>query len=82
MRGGDLAVARCQAVYIARLVCGASARHVALRLGRDDSSFVRPLAELEHRLARDPALHAHIIRLVESLNPLSHPPTPNQQNQD
>ena len=43
-RGGELAATRCRAVYLARLLCGVSARRVALELGRDDSAFVRPLS--------------------------------------
>jgi len=34
-----------------------------MRLGRDDSSFARPLAQLESRLELDPALQATIDRL-------------------
>jgi len=69
-RGGEHAAARCLAVYVARLLCGVSIRRVALRLGRDDSSFVRPLAALERRLDSDQTLRARIDRLARSLGQL------------
>ena len=53
---------------------GVSVRRVALRLGRDDSSFVRPLVEVETRLASDPALRSRLDRLVQSLD--GPPPEP------
>lgn len=42
-------------------------RRVALRLGRDDSSFARPLAILESRLELDQALKARLQRLTDLL---------------
>jgi|KBSSwiStaDraftv2_1062776.scaffolds.fasta_scaffold02332_24 REP element-mobilizing transposase RayT len=82
-RGGKYAAARCLAVYVARLLCGASIRRVALRLGRDDSSFVRPLAELERRLDSDQALRTWLDRVAKALGPPpTRAPNRNQQNQD
>jgi REP element-mobilizing transposase RayT len=85
-RGGELAATRCRAVYLARLICGVSARRVALHLGRDDSAFVRPLARLERSLETDPATRARMNRLLETLmpppNPTLPPPPSSQHNQD
>jgi hypothetical protein len=63
-RGGEIAAARCRAAYLARRLFRIPIRRVAMRLGRDDSSFARPLAQLESRLELDPALHATIDRLT------------------
>jgi len=74
-RGAALAETRCRAVYVARLLCGVSARRVALTLGRDDSAFVRPLARLECRLETDPAARSRIDRLIQTLTPPPDPPS-------
>jgi hypothetical protein len=50
-----------------------------MRLGRDDSSFARPLARLERRLERDPALQTSIDRLTRLLRSAA---TPQIRNQD
>jgi hypothetical protein len=50
-----------------------------MRLGRDDSSFARPLAHLESRLELDPALQATIDRLTRLLRTAA---TPQIRNQD
>jgi hypothetical protein len=42
-------------------------RRLALRLGRDDSSFARPLARLETRLERDLTLQIRMRRLAATL---------------
>jgi hypothetical protein len=68
-RGGAVAAARCRAVWVARQLCGVSVRRVALRLGRDDSSFVRPLAKLGTQLDSDTELRSRLDRLVRSLDP-------------
>lgn len=66
-RGGDVAAARCRAAYLARRLFAIPVRRVALRLGRDDSSFARPLAILESRLELDQALKARLQRLTDLL---------------
>jgi REP element-mobilizing transposase RayT len=66
-RGGEIAAARCRAAYLARRLFRIPIRRVAMRLGRDDSSFARPLAQLESRLELDPALQATIDRLTRLL---------------
>jgi putative transposase len=85
-RGGEIAATRCRAVYLARLLCGVSARRVALTLGLDDSAFVRPLARLERLLGTNPAARSRIDRLVQQLTPPPDQRAParpqNQQNQD
>ena len=63
-RGGEIAAARCRAAYLARQLFRIPVRRVALRLGRDDSSFARPLAKLQCRLPFDQALQARIQRLT------------------
>ena len=66
-RGGDVAAARCRAAYLARRLFAIPVCRVAVRLGRDDSSFARPLASLECRLERDQALQARLRRLTDLL---------------
>ena len=66
-RGGDVARARCLAAYLARRLGRVSVRRVARRLGRDDSSFVRPIARLERSLDTDPALRGQIDRIIRDL---------------
>lgn len=71
--GGELAAARCRAAYIAHRYARIPVRRVARRIGRDDSTFARPLDRLERQLAVDPALRARIDRLVEGLRTPSPP---------
>ena len=78
-RGGEIAAARCRAAYLARRLFRIPVRRVALRLGRDDSSFARPLAKLESRLELDPALQTRIERLTRLLRTAA---TPQIRNQD
>jgi REP-associated tyrosine transposase len=79
--GGHLAAARCRAAYVASRFARIPIRRVARRLGRDDSSFSRPLDLLQHRLDTDLELRARIDRLVESLR--TPPPLPREStNQD
>lgn len=66
-RGGEIAAARCRAAYLARRLFRIPVRRVAMRLGRDDSSFARPLARLESRLPLDHALQTRIDRLTRLL---------------
>jgi hypothetical protein len=66
-RGGEVAAARCRAAYLARRLFGIPVRRVAMHLGRDDSSFARPLANLESRLELDHALQARLQRLTHLL---------------
>ena len=66
-RGGNVAAARCRAAYLARRLFAIPVCRVAVRLGRDDSSFARPLASLECRLERDQALQARLRRLTDLL---------------
>ncbi len=82
-RGGEIAAARCLAAYLARRLAGISVRRLARRLRRDDSSFVRPLAQLETRLGTDSGLRDRIERLVTILRqpaltylPVPEPPRP------
>lgn len=77
-RGGHVAAARCVAAYIARRYGCISVRRVARRLRRDDSTFTRPLATLEHRLDTDNTLRAQIDRIVLTLRQ----PNPKSANQD
>jgi REP element-mobilizing transposase RayT len=72
-RGGEVAAARCRAAYLARRLFRIPVRRVAMRLGRDDSSFARPLARLESRLERDPALQTSIDRLTRLLRSAAAP---------
>ena len=85
-RDGELAATRCRAIYVARLLCGVSARRVALIFGRDDSTFVRPLARLERLLETDSAVRSRVDRLLQALasppDPIPLTPSPSQQNQD
>jgi hypothetical protein len=76
-RGGEIAAARCRAACLARRLFRIPVRRVAMRLGRDDSSFARPLPQLESRLELDPALQATIDRLTRLSAP---PPLPNQKS--
>ena len=78
-RGGEIAAARCRAADLARRLFRIPVRRVAMRLGRDDSSFARPLARLEGRLERDPALQTSIDRLTRLLRSAA---TPQIRNQD
>ncbi len=78
--GGELAAARCRAAYVANRFARIPIRRVARRLGRDDSTFSRPLARLERCLDADPELRARIDRLVEALRPT--PTVPKSTNQD
>jgi chromosomal replication initiation ATPase DnaA len=78
-RGGEIAAARCRAAYLARRLFRIPVRRVAMRLGRDDSSFARPLPQLESRLELDPALQATIDRLTRLLRTAA---TPQIRNQD
>ena len=80
LRGGEIADARCRAAHLARRFFGIPLRRVALRLGRDDSSFARPLARLEQRLQRDAVLHARMQRLAATLKAAA--TTPEIRNQD
>jgi len=66
-RGGHVAFARTLAAYVARRYGGISIRRLARRLCRDDSTFTRPLASLENRLAGDLALRGQIDRIVQRL---------------
>lgn len=66
-KGGEIALARCLAAYLARRLGRISVRRIARRLHRDDSSFVRPLARLERRLETDAALRDHVDRIIRSL---------------
>jgi putative transposase len=66
-RGGEVAAARCRLAYLARHICRVPLSQVARRLGRDDSSFARPLARLEDALPTDPLLRRRIQRLANSL---------------
>ena len=65
--GGEIAAARCRAAYVANRFARIPIRRVARRLGRDDSTFSRPLDRLQRRLDADPDLRARIDRLVEAL---------------
>ncbi|MGE5278951.1 MAG: REP-associated tyrosine transposase [Acidobacteriota bacterium] len=65
--GGEVAAARCRAVYLARHLCRIPIRRLAIRLGRDDSSFARPLAKLESQLQVDERLRARLRRLIDTL---------------
>ena len=67
LRGGEVADARCRAAHLARRLFRIPVRRLALRLGRDDSSFARPLARLETRLERDFALQIRMRRLAATL---------------
>ena len=66
--GGEVAAARCRAVYLARHFCRVPIRRLAIRLGRDDSSFARPLARLERQLQNDEGLRARLRRLIETFS--------------
>ena len=66
-RGGSIAAARCLAAYLARHLGHISVRRMARRLGRDDSSFSRPLAQLDVRLRTDDVLRGQIDRLTRRL---------------
>ena len=77
-RGGEVADARCRAVYLARRLFRIPIRRLALRLRRDDSSFARPLARLENRLEHDPALQARMQRLSDILLRAARPEIRNQ----
>jgi putative transposase len=66
-KGGSVARARALAVYVARRMGRISTRRMARRLQRDDSSFVRPVAGLEERLATDPGLRRQIDRIVQEI---------------
>jgi hypothetical protein len=65
--GGAIADARCRVAYIASRYARIPVRRVARRVGRDDSSFARPLARLESLIAADPAVAARIERIVGDL---------------
>ncbi len=83
-RGGEVAFARCLAAYVGRRFGRISVRRMARRLHRDDSSFTRPLARLEARLASDEALIRQLDRLVRHLRS-AHPADAlpaNSANQD
>jgi hypothetical protein len=75
----EIAAARCRAAYLARRLFLIPVRRVAMRLGRDDSSFARPLARLESRLPLDHALQTRIERLTRLLRTAA---TPQVRNQD
>ncbi len=77
-RGGEIAAARCRAAYLARRLFRIPVRRVALRLGRDDSSFARPLSRLESRLEVEPALRTQIDRLARLLLTAATPQIRNQ----
>jgi putative transposase len=66
-RGGDVAFARCLAAYAGSRFGGLSVRCIARRLGRNDSSFVRPVARLERRLDHDGALRDCVARIAARL---------------
>jgi hypothetical protein len=57
-----------------------SVRRVARRLGRDDSSFVRPIARLERSLDSDAALRDQVDRIIRDLTKPD--PSPKSANQD
>jgi putative transposase len=61
------ASARRLAAYLARRVCRIPIRRVALRLGRDDSAFVRPLARIQESLSVSPEARRRMEKLVEKL---------------
>jgi len=77
-RGGEIAAARCRAAYLARRLFGIPVSRVALCLGRDDSSFARPLSRLESRLELEPALRTRIDRLARLLLTAATPQIRNQ----
>ncbi len=58
----------------------ASVRTMARRLGRDDSSFVRPIARLEASLESDPTLRQRVDRIIHHLAGAT--PPPKSANQD
>ena len=66
-RGGAVAAARCVAAYLGSRFGGLSVRRIARHLGRDDSSFVRPLAKLERHLRSDAALRTRLDQIVQNL---------------
>jgi len=66
-RGGDVAFARCLAAYAGSRFAGLSVRRIARCLGRNDSSFVRPVARLEIRLVHDGALRDCVARIAARL---------------
>jgi hypothetical protein len=66
-RGGEVASARCLAVYLGRRFGNISVRRMARRLRRDDSTFTRPLARFEADLANDNALRDQVDRLLRLL---------------
>jgi REP element-mobilizing transposase RayT len=70
--GGEVAAARCRAVYLARHLCRIPIRRLAIRLGRDDSSFARPLARLESQLQTDERLRVRLRRLIDTLPTTPH----------
>ncbi len=67
-KGGSIAFARCLAVYIGRYLGRISTRRMARHLHRDDSSFVRPIARLETRLATDRDLRDLIDRIAREIS--------------
>lgn len=79
-RGGDFARARCLAAYLARRLGRISVRTVARHLGRDDSSFVRPIARLEADLENDPTIRQQVDRIIRDLT--QPPPLLKSANQD
>ena len=66
-RGGEIAATRRLAAHLARHLLGIPPSLVALRLGRDDSSFARPLGTLRIRLQVDLELQIRIGRLTLQL---------------
>jgi len=66
-KGGTVAFARCLAVHVGRQFAKISIRRMARHLHRDDSSFSRPLARLEARLATDAELRDLIDRIVRDI---------------
>jgi hypothetical protein len=66
-KGGSVAFARCLAAYVGRRLCGISTRRLARRFQRDDSSFVRPMANLEKRLHTDGHLRDQLGQIVHEL---------------
>jgi putative transposase len=79
-RGGDVSRSRALAAYLARRLGRISVRTMARRLGRDDSSFVRPIARLEAGLESDPALRHQLDRIIRDLTCPT--PPPKSANQD